>query len=202
MPNLLRRLNPWRTAPRGPVGSAPGGLYARGLKRGLDVALALAAAPVVLPLIVLCAATIWMLGRAPLESHALVGRSGRTFRVWRFRVHARDAHGVLRATGLGRFMRRSGLELLPLWWNVLVGDMSLVGPRALIPSQRGLYPGLAYRRLRPGVTGYWQIAGLHGTTFAERAKIDAEYAAVLSLRVDLLLMRRVLGAALRRDRAT
>jgi lipopolysaccharide/colanic/teichoic acid biosynthesis glycosyltransferase len=203
MPNLLRRLLPAGRLPRRAGAPVPVGPYARWMKRSIDVALVLAAAPVVLPLLACLVAVLWLQGRAPLERHGLVGRSGRPFLVWRLRCHAREADNTVRQTGFDRLMRRSGLDLLPLWWNVLAGHMSLVGPRPLTLAQRGLYPGLAYRRMRPGITGYWQIAGMHRTTFAARAELDAEYEAALSLRTDLMLMWRLLAAAvpnLRRSR--
>lgn len=197
---LWRRILPARHPRRPPGAPVPAGPYARGLKRGLDVALILAAAPVALPLLVLLAAAIWLQGRDPFERHELVGRFGRPFTVWRLRGDARDGHLIMRQTALGGLMRRSGLDLLPLWWNVLAGHMSLVGPRPLTTAQRALYPGATYRRLRPGVTGYWQIAGKHRTTFAARAELDAAYEAALSLRTDLLLMRRLLVLVLRGPR--
>jgi lipopolysaccharide/colanic/teichoic acid biosynthesis glycosyltransferase len=194
---MRERLLARRGRGRPVTGAAPAGPYVRLGKRLLDLVLVLAAAPVALPLLAMLAAVVFLHGRAPFERHVLVGRNGRAFSVWRLRCDARDAHLELRQTAFGCLMRRTGLDLLPMWWNVLFGDMSLVGPRPLTEAQRGLYPGLAYRRMRPGVTGYWQIAGMHRTTFAERAKLDAEYEAALTLRTDLVLIGRLLAAAVR-----
>jgi lipopolysaccharide/colanic/teichoic acid biosynthesis glycosyltransferase len=94
-------------------------------------------------------------------------------------------------------LRRSSLDELPQLFNVLAGDMSLVGPRPMMPEQRALYPGRAAFALRPGLTGPWQVSARHETGFAARAGFDAAYLAGLSLRGDLALLGRTAGAVLR-----
>ncbi len=76
-----------------------------------------------------------------------------------------------RITPFGQFLRRSSLDELPQLWNVLKGDMSLVGPRPMMPDQAPLYPGEAYYALRPGITGLWQVSERNATAFAPTARI-------------------------------
>ena len=86
-----------------------------------------------------------------------------------------------RITAAGRLIRKTSLDELPQLWNVLIGDMSLVGPRPMMPQQAELYPGRDYYRLRPGLTGLWQISDRNATSFAARAAYDAEYSRQMSL---------------------
>ena len=120
-----------------------------------------------------------------------VGRKGKTFRFWKLRsmvmdadAPAREAHLAAspqarmewahtqklkddswRITSVGRFIRKTSLDELPQIRNVLKGDMSLVGPRPIMPEQRALYRGRAYFQLRPGITGFWQIGDRNDTAF-------------------------------------
>ena len=98
-----------------------------------------------------------------------------------------------RITRVGRILRRTSLDELPQLWNVLRGDMSLVGPRPMMPSQRSLYPGRAYFALRPGLTGLWQVSKRNEASFAERASFDDDYYRRLSFALDA----RVLVATVR-----
>jgi len=93
-----------------------------------------------------------------------------------------------RITRLGKFLRKTSLDELPQLWNVLIGDMSLVGPRPMMPSQRPLYHGLAYYNLRPGITGIWQVSERNESAFSKRAEFDTEYDEILSFRKDLGLL--------------
>jgi lipopolysaccharide/colanic/teichoic acid biosynthesis glycosyltransferase len=102
-----------------------------------------------------------------------------------------------RVTPLGRLLRRSSLDELPQLWNVLAGDMSLVGPRPMMPCQQALYPGEAYYRLRPGLTGPWQVSDRHASAFADRARFDRDYEQALSLATDLRILAATLRAVLR-----
>ena len=87
-----------------------------------------------------------------------------------------------------RFLRAASLDELPQLWNVIKGDMSLVGPRPMMPNQRILYPGSAYYTLRPGITGYWQVMQRNRSSFADRAWYDTQYHRDLSLGTDLRLL--------------
>ena len=102
-----------------------------------------------------------------------------------------------RVTALGRFLRKSSLDELPQLWNVFTGDMSLVGPRPMMPNQRDIYPGTAYYDLRPGLTGLWQISDRNNCTFAKRAEFDTEYERCVSLRTDVTILFKTVGAVAR-----
>jgi exopolysaccharide production protein ExoY len=197
------------------------GLYRNGAKRGLDLALILMAAPVVVPIIAGLALAVACEGGKPFYSQMRVGRGGRSFRMWKLRSMVTDADARMEAhlaanpearqewdrnqklkndpriTRFGAFLRRASLDELPQLWNVLTGDMSLVGPRPMMPVQQGLYPGLAYYALRPGITGAWQTAGRNKTTFEARAEFDAEYEAGLTFASDVKILLRTVAVVVR-----
>jgi len=190
----------------------PFGLYRDLFKRVFDVSAIVLAAPLVVPLIAAAAVAVARDGGRPFYCQERVGKGGRIFRMWKLRSMVPDADaqlkGILasdpamwsewntaqklrndpRITKVGRFLRRSSLDELPQLWNVLIGDMSLVGPRPMMPEQRALYPGTAYYALRPGITGYWQTSGRNRTTFHARAEYDAIYEEGVALRTDLRLL--------------
>jgi lipopolysaccharide/colanic/teichoic acid biosynthesis glycosyltransferase len=188
------------------------GLYRRHLKRVLDVLLVLAAAPVVLPVVLVLALLVKRDGGPAFYTQPRVGRGGRTYRIWKLRTMVPDADAQLashlaadgaaqaewdstqklkadpRITRLGRILRKSSLDELPQLWNVLKGDMSLVGPRPMMVCQQPLYPGHAYYRLRPGITGPWQVSARNESSFADRARFDAGYDRDLSFATDVRLL--------------
>jgi lipopolysaccharide/colanic/teichoic acid biosynthesis glycosyltransferase len=94
-------------------------------------------------------------------------------------------------------MRKTSLDELPQLWNVVKGEMSLVGPRPMMLEQRTLYPGLAYYKLRPGITGNWQITDRNKSTFAARAEFDRDYGANLSLVGDLTILAKTVGVVVK-----
>jgi lipopolysaccharide/colanic/teichoic acid biosynthesis glycosyltransferase len=102
-----------------------------------------------------------------------------------------------RITRSGHFLRQTSLDELPQLWNVLIGEMSLVGPRPMMLSQQNMYPGTAYFALRPGLTGYWQTAERNCSTFAARAEYDTNYEADLSLATDLKLLVLTVGVVVK-----
>ena len=102
-----------------------------------------------------------------------------------------------RITRFGRILRKSSLDELPQLWNVFRGDMSLVGPRPMMPSQSSLYPGQAYYRLRPGITGMWQVSARNESSFAERAGFDADYDNTISFKTDMGLLWATVRVVLR-----
>jgi len=210
--------------PASPVeGDAPvkGGLYRRGLKRLFDVMVVVVFAPFVLPVIALLALLVARDGGQPFYSQMRVGRGGRQYRIWKLRSMVADADARLEAhldddpaariewdttqklkhdpriTRFGRLLRKSSLDELPQLWNVLKGDMSLVGPRPMMPCQQDLYPGQAYYRLRPGITGPWQVSERNASSFADRAYFDAGYDRDLSLATDLRLLAATVRVVLR-----
>jgi lipopolysaccharide/colanic/teichoic acid biosynthesis glycosyltransferase len=106
-----------------------------------------------------------------------------------------------RITLLGRFLRRTSLDELPQLWNVLTGEMSLVGPRPFLPEQESLYADggrdAPYYLLRPGITGLWQVSRRNAGTFAERSDFDGRYAARVSLIGDLAILLATIRIVLR-----
>ncbi|NLG72983.1 MAG: exopolysaccharide biosynthesis protein [Chloroflexi bacterium] len=108
-----------------------------------------------------------------------------------------------RLTRCGRILRRFSLDEIPQLWNVLRGEMSLVGPRPILPRQRELYgaPFSVYCQVKPGMTGLWQVNGRSRTSFSERVDWDAAYLQNWSLRLDLHILLRTIGVVLRGDGA-
>lgn len=190
-------------------------------KRLFDVTLIILALPFVLPVIAVLAVLAALDGGNPFYSQLRVGRSGTPYRIWKLRTMVPDADALLerhleanpearaewdktqklkndpRITPMGRLLRRSSLDELPQLWNVLRGDMSLVGPRPMMLNQRSLYPGLDYDALRPGITGPWQVSARNETSFADRAQFDTSYYYTLSLATDLRLLRATFRVVLR-----
>ncbi|MBX3596095.1 MAG: sugar transferase [Rhizobiaceae bacterium] len=182
------------------------------VKRALDVAAAVALAPVALPLVGVCAFMVSRDGSSAFYSQPRLGKDGKEFRIWKLRTMVPDADKVLesyleqdpeakaewdthqkltsdpRITRIGRLLRKYSIDELPQLFNVFIGDMSLVGPRPMCPDQRAQYPGTAYFYLRPGMTGLWQISERHQSTFAERANYDNKYASTLSLLTDFRIL--------------
>jgi lipopolysaccharide/colanic/teichoic acid biosynthesis glycosyltransferase len=202
-------------APRRP------GLYRNGGKRLLDILLVLVGLPVVLPVIVVLALLVAADGGQPFFRQVRVGRGGRLYKMWKLRTMESDAEARLethltespearaewdatqklrrdpRITWLGSFLRRSSLDELPQLWNVLRGEMSLFGPRPMMPSQQKIYPGSSYYMLLPGITGAWQVSARNASAFAERAHYDSLYNRSLSLGADLRLLAATMRVVLR-----
>ncbi|MCZ0961643.1 sugar transferase [Paracoccus benzoatiresistens] len=197
-------------------------LYRSLIKRPLDTVLVLLTSPVVLPLVLLLALAVMLDGKNPFYSQKRVGRDGRIFRMWKLRSMVHDADQRLeayladnpqarqewdatqklrndpRVTRFGRLLRASSMDELPQLWNVLTGEMSLVGPRPMMPDQQTMYSGQGYYRLRPGITGFWQTAGRNRTTFAARAWYDDRYERGLSFGSDLSILLRTVAVVLDR----
>ncbi|SES73359.1 Sugar transferase involved in LPS biosynthesis (colanic, teichoic acid) [Oceanicella actignis] len=197
------------------------GIYARWGKRALDLLLVIAAAPIVAPVVFLLALLVRRDGGPAFYSQERVGMGGKRFRCWKLRTMVPDAEARLarllesdpeaarewrerqklrrdpRVTRIGAFLRKSSLDELPQLWNVLRGEMSLVGPRPFLPEQEELYPGTAYYALRPGLTGYWQVGDRNDSSFAARAVHDARYAREISLAADVATILRTVGVVLR-----
>lgn len=200
--------------------------YADHGKRLFDLTLLLVLAPMIVPALALMVAATWAAGGKPLYTQQRIGLNGRTFVCWKIRTMVRDADGALqrilaedarlalewavnqklsrdpRITLLGRFLRKTSLDELPQVWNVLRGDMSLVGPRPFTPEQRALYPSdehghTSYFELRPGITGLWQTCRRNAGSFAERAHYDMAYARSLSFKGDLRILFRTVFVVLR-----
>lgn len=108
-----------------------------------------------------------------------------------------------RLTRVGRQLRRYSLDELPQLWNVLKGDMSLVGPRPCLPSQKQFYGDLldVYISVRPGVTGLWQVSGRNLLSFEERVKLDVSYIDNWSLGLDVIILLRTFRVVIRHEGA-
>lgn len=198
----------------------PFGLYRDVFKRALDVTAIALAAPVVVPLVAVLAIGVALDGGKPFYSQLRLGKDGKVFRMWKLRSMVRNADQQLnellkrdpvaraewtatqklrqdpRITGFGRILRRSSLDELPQLWNVMTGDMSLVGPRPMMLDQREMYPGTAYYALRPGITGYWQTAGRNRTTFQARAEYDTVYDEGLAFSTDVRILWRTVSVVM------
>jgi lipopolysaccharide/colanic/teichoic acid biosynthesis glycosyltransferase len=197
------------------------GFYQVSGKIVFDWLFILASLPIVLPLIGIFALLAALDGAAPFYRQRRVGRNGKVFHMIKIRTMVPDAEHILqeyleqnpeagyewehkqklrydpRITRLGRFLRKTSLDELPQMWNVLRGEMSLIGPRPMMVDQRVLYPGSAYYRMRPGITGLWQVSDRNQSSFAERAYFDTTYYNDLSLRADLSIFIRTIGVVLR-----
>ena len=95
-------------------------------------------------------------------------------------------------------LRACSMDELPQLWNVAKGEMSLIGPRPMLPEQQAMYAGDSYYRLRPGITGLWQVAGRNRTSFTDRAIYDERYDRKLSLASDLGILLRTVSVVLKR----
>jgi len=197
------------------------GAYSRWGKRCLDVALVLLSAPLVVPVIAIAAALMALEGGQPFFWQARVGRGGQAFPMLKLRSMRRDAERYLqeiintcpasaaewersqklrrdpRITPLGMILRKTSIDELPQLWNVLVGHMSLVGPRPMMVSQSPLYPGSAYYRMRPGLTGPWQVFARNHRRFGARATYDSFYEEKRGLAYDVLVMCQTVRAVMR-----
>lgn len=186
-----------------------GDVYLNYIKRVLDIALIILAAPAVLLVVAICAVMVARDGGSPFYHQTRVGRFGKTFKMWKLRSMVAHADVALekhlqenpaarlewnrnqklrndpRITKVGQFLRKTSLDELPQLWNVLKGDMSLVGPRPMMVEQQVMYPGSAYYALRPGITGFWQVSVRNESSFAERASYDAECLRKVTLAQDI-----------------
>jgi sugar transferase EpsL len=181
-------------------------------KRLADVLLVLLATPVWVPLMGVIALLVRLkLGSPVFFGQERPGRGARPFRLVKFRTmtDARDASGVLlpdaeRLTSFGRALRSSSLDELPEVWNVLRGDMSLVGPRPLLTRYLPRYSEHHRRRheVRPGITGLAQVSGRNAITWAEKLDLDVAYVERCSLGLDARILGRTLWSVVRREGIT
>lgn len=195
-------------------------------KRAVDIAAALIFLLLFAPLLIIIAAGVRLSSPGPIVySQLRLGRNGRSFQFYKFRSMIVNADEVLstfldtdlsaraewetyqklerdpRITAFGRFIRRTSLDELPQFWNVLVGDMSLVGPRPCLPGQKALYGAHwgSYCAVRPGLTGLWQVSGRNKLTYADRVRLDAKYVSNWSLWLDLKILAKTVLVVIRGD---
>jgi lipopolysaccharide/colanic/teichoic acid biosynthesis glycosyltransferase len=171
------------------------------MKRVLDVLVAAAALSVLSPVLALVAMAIVLeTGLPVLFRQVRIGLGGREFRMYKFRSMVRNAAAVgpyytsaadPRITRVGAFIRRTSLDELPQLFNVLAGDMSLVGPRPDVPAQRSLYTSEEWTQrcsVRPGITGLAQATLRSAATPEQRLALDLRYAREHSLWLDLRIL--------------
>ncbi len=193
------------------------------LKRSLDVIVASSAIFLLSPLLIFIALMTKFTSPGPIfYSHGRIGRGGRAFKAWKFRSMRVDADRALetyleqhpelreewerdhklredpRITRLGRVLRKLSLDELPQLWNVLTGDMSLVGPRPIVHAEIIKYGDTFryYLRVTPGITGLWQISGRNNTTYQERLAYDEAYVRNWSPWLDLYILLRTIRTVL------
>jgi lipopolysaccharide/colanic/teichoic acid biosynthesis glycosyltransferase len=179
------------------------------MKRSFDVLASGVALLVLLPVLAIIAILVrWHLGAPVLFSQQRPGLGGRLFRMWKFRTMSNgvDADGRLlpdaqRLTKFGARLRSTSLDELPELWNVLCGDMSLVGPRPLLPSYLARYSPEEGRRheVRPGLTGWAQVNGRNLTDWDARLRLDVWYVDHRSFWLDLRIIARTVKIVLRRE---
>jgi Undecaprenyl-phosphate galactose phosphotransferase WbaP len=203
-------------------------LSAQLVKRSIDITTALAA--LVLGSPVFMALVLWVKLTSPgpvFYGHTRIGRNGRRFKAWKFRSMVTNADEVLQAhldespdlraeweatfklqddpriTTAGRFLRKTSLDELPQLWNVLVGEMSLVGPRPIVEDEIERYQDTfrSYLRVLPGVTGLWQVSGRNLTSYERRVELDEFYVRNWSVWFDVYILCRTVKTVLLREGA-
>lgn len=198
------------------------------LKRGMDFVLSLLGGIVILPFLVLIALAIKVESRGPVFfRQSRIGRDGQTIHILKFRTMVRNAEEVLqqyletnpelreewkadqklrndpRITRVGAWLRRTSLDELPQLWNVLKGEMSLVGPRPIVENEIVRYGSAfaSYKRVRPGMTGLWQVSGRNDLSYKQRVHLDRFYICNWSTWLDLLILAKTLPVVLGRKGA-
>ncbi|MCC5841593.1 MAG: sugar transferase [Opitutales bacterium] len=179
------------------------------MKRSFDIVVSALALVFLAPLLLLLALLVrWKLGSPVIFSQERIGLNGKTFVLRKFRTmtDARDAAGRLlpdeaRLPAFGRWLRATSLDELPELWNILVGEMSLVGPRPLPEMYRHRYTAEQFRRhsVRPGLTGWAQVNGRNAQTWEARFALDLHYVAHASLALDLRILWQTLITVIRRE---
>jgi lipopolysaccharide/colanic/teichoic acid biosynthesis glycosyltransferase len=173
------------------------------IKRALDVAIGLAGSIIFAPVIALLAVAIRLESAGhPIYQQTRIGRGGQTFSIYKLRTMVRGAEftgaglaiqeGDDRITRTGAFLRRYSLDELPNLWNVLRGEMSIVGPRPTVPIQVRQYTERQHGRLavKPGITGWAQVNGRASLPWADRIELDLWYVEHQSLALDLRILAR------------
>ncbi len=196
-------------------------------KRFFDVVFGIALLVFLSPLMLVIAALVKLDGGPVLYGHRRVGADRQSFRCWKFRSMVVDADKVLenvlrsdpdarqewqrdfklrsdpRITAIGRFLRTTSLDELPQLFNVIRGEMSLIGPRPIVTEEIERY-GDAFRHYcacRPGMTGLWQVSGRNGVDYVRRVKFDEQYATSWSFLLDLVVLCRTVVVVTQRNGA-
>lgn len=197
-------------------------------KRTIDLASSALLTLFMLPLVAIISLLIVVESGFPIfYFHERLGRGGQIFHMWKFRTMKRNSAEVLdqylarsaklrkewtenhklqndpRITRVGRVLRKTSLDELPQLWNVIKGEMSLVGPRPIIDAEVAKYREsyALYLKTTPGITGLWQVSGRNRTTYAERIAYDTYYVQNWSVWMDIYLLAKTIGAVLTGDGA-
>ena len=197
------------------------GLAYRICKRLLDIVLSIVLLPFVLAAMLLVAAAVKLSSPGPIfYRHIRVGRRNKSFHLWKFRTMFHESDRVFwnhlaqnaearrewlcyrklrsdpRVTRVGAFLRRSNLDELPQLLNVLVGQMSLVGPRPIVEEELERYGsgGALYTAVLPGITGLWQVSGRGCLPYEQRIALDVEYVSTWSLVRDFVVLTKTFNA--------
>ena len=218
-PVLSKALSP--TLDESPARAGRTSPYRRAGKRAFETVFILGTAPITLVVLAVMLLLVALDGHNPFYSQIRVGRDGRHFRMWKLRTMVPDADAQLasylaanseakaewdanqklkrdpRITFAGRILRKTSLDELPQLWNVLNGTMALVGPRPMMLSQQDEYRGQAYYRLRPGITGLWQVSERNEGEFVGRVRFDDVYERTVSFRMDVWIILRSVSVVLR-----
>jgi Undecaprenyl-phosphate galactose phosphotransferase WbaP len=200
----------------------------RVVKRVLEVVLVLTLTPLLVPLMVAVAVAVMLSSPGPVfYSHRRIRRNGEFFSMWKFRTMCQNSAEVLeqylsqhpeartewnkshklkrdpRITLVGSFLRRYSLDELPQMWNVLTGQMSLVGPRPIVAAEVEKYGDCfgCYCRVKPGLTGLWQVSGRSRLSYDERVALDCEYVERWSLWRDSVILLKTFMSVVNQDGA-
>lgn len=219
---------PVRTRPFAVDCGAVDGMQYRVLKRIFDIVLVLLATPVLLPVLAMVAALVILTSPGPVfYSHRRIRRNGAFFSMWKFRTMCVNSAEVLeeyltshpkarsewnrthklkcdpRVTPVGRFLRKYSIDELPQIWNVLRGQMTLVGPRPIVAAEVEKYGDgfYSYCRVKPGLTGLWQVSGRSELSYPQRVALDCAYVAHWSLRRDVAILLRTFLSVANKDGA-
>jgi Undecaprenyl-phosphate galactose phosphotransferase WbaP len=200
----------------------------RVIKRFCDLLLVLISIPVMLPILGIVSAIVKLSSPGPIfYSHRRIRKGGAFFSMWKFRTMCVDSTEVLeeylarhpearaewnethklrkdpRITRIGTLLRRYSLDELPQLWNVLMGQMSLVGPRPIVAAEVEKYGDCfdCYCRVKPGLTGLWQVSGRSELSYDARVALDCEYVERWSLTKDVLILARTFSSVVNQDGA-
>ena len=185
------------------------GVYARYIKRILDVLLSGCALIVLSPVLLIVAVLVrTKLGSPVIFCQERPGKDEKIFKMYKFRsmTDARDENGELlpdevRLTHFGKVLRSTSLDELPELWNIFTGDMSIVGPRPLLPKDVAYMDAQQHRRheLRPGLTGLAQVSGRNALDWDTKLALDTEYVDTCTLCGDFKIVFRTVGKVFRRE---
>ena len=223
----IQNLGVYRTLSVGTFSFTPGQMIYLGIKRLIDILLGVIGIILLLPITVLVKGVYLLTGdqASIFYSHVRVGQDGEPIRIWKFRTMVPDADKQLeillqdekyrkeweenqkfandpRITKVGRILRKTSLDEFPQMINVLLGDMSLVGPRPLVRGELEQHDGLKlYQRVKPGITGWWGCNGRSNIEYRERLELEYYYVKHCSLYLDLLCIFRTMLAVVKKDGA-